>query len=105
MIHTIAEFRRALTPKGTLGATGAGGGAWLGPALQHMKVLAVSPFVSQRLAPVNDKPNRHLNLLRRLIEDGDVTPVVDRTYRLDQTADAIGYLEAGHTHGKIAIPI
>jgi NADPH:quinone reductase-like Zn-dependent oxidoreductase len=34
-----------------------------------------------------------------------VTPVIDRTYPLVETADAIRYLEQGHAAGKIVIQV
>ena len=36
---------------------------------------------------------------------GKITPVIDRTYPLSQTADAIRYLEQGHARGKVIITI
>jgi NADPH:quinone reductase-like Zn-dependent oxidoreductase len=33
----------------------------------------------------------------------EVTPVIDRTYPLSETAEALGYLEQGHARGKIVI--
>jgi NADPH:quinone reductase-like Zn-dependent oxidoreductase len=41
--------------------------------------------------------------LRDLLESGAVRPVIDRCYPLVDSADAIRYLEAGHTRGKIVI--
>jgi NADPH:quinone reductase-like Zn-dependent oxidoreductase len=66
---------------------------------------SLSPFVSQRLAPVNDKPNQDLPFLMGLIEAGVVTPVIDKVYQLNETADAMRYLEAGHVRGKVIVTI
>lgn len=63
---------------------------------QQFKCALLSPFVSQTLAPVNDKSNQDLDFLRELIEAGRVKPVIDRTYVLNEAADAMRYLEAGH---------
>ncbi len=38
-----------------------------------------------------------------LIETGSIRPMVDRTYPLGETADAIRYVEARHTRGKVVI--
>ena len=43
--------------------------------------------------------------LTDLIEAGKVTPVIDRTYPLDQAADAIRYLELGHVAGKVVVTV
>jgi NADPH:quinone reductase-like Zn-dependent oxidoreductase len=46
-----------------------------------------------------------LLVLKELIEAGKVTPVIDRTYPLSQTADAIRYLETGHVRGKVIVSV
>jgi NADPH:quinone reductase-like Zn-dependent oxidoreductase len=44
-----------------------------------------------------------LEEIRSLIETGAVTPAIDRIFSLDQAPEAMRYLEAGSTRGKIAI--
>jgi NADPH:quinone reductase-like Zn-dependent oxidoreductase len=46
-----------------------------------------------------------LHVLAQLIEAGKVSPVIDRTYPLCQTADAIRYLETGHARGKVVVAV
>jgi NADPH:quinone reductase-like Zn-dependent oxidoreductase len=46
-----------------------------------------------------------LDTARQLIEDGVMRPVVDRTYPLEQTAEAHRYVELGHKVGGVAIEI
>ena len=46
-----------------------------------------------------------LESLTGLIEEGKVTPSVDRTYRLDEAQDAMRHLEAGEVRGKVVIVI
>ncbi len=46
-----------------------------------------------------------LAVLKELIEAGKVTPVIDRTYRLSETADAMRHLAAGHAAGKTVIAL
>jgi len=40
-----------------------------------------------------------------MIESGAVTPVIDRSYTLEETAGAVRYVAAGHTRGKVVITI
>ena len=44
-----------------------------------------------------------LTILRDLMQAGKVTPVIDRTYKLSETSEALRYLETGHARGKIVI--
>ena len=46
-----------------------------------------------------------LVVLKELVEAGKVTPVIDRTYPLSKTLDAIRYLEQGHARGKVVITV
>ena len=46
-----------------------------------------------------------LSFLRDLLEAGKMRPVIDRSYSLGQTAEAIRYLEEGHAQGKIVLTV
>lgn len=49
--------------------------------------------------------NQDLTFIKELVEAGKVVPVIDRCYPLNETADAIRYLEEGHARGKVVITI
>jgi NADPH:quinone reductase-like Zn-dependent oxidoreductase len=99
------DLRRALTPKGTLlSSSGDSQGRWIGPVGRMLQAVALSPFVGQRLVPFLARPSRDdLEVMRELIESGRVTPVIDRTYPLSETPEAIRLMETGHARGKIVI--
>jgi NADPH:quinone reductase-like Zn-dependent oxidoreductase len=104
--RSLSHLRRALAPKGTLVIVGGeGGGHWFGLGRQ-LRALVISPFVGQTLRTFIAKP-RHddLEYLRRVIEAGRVTPVIDRTYPLADAPDAIRYLSEGHATGKVVITV
>ncbi len=105
--HSPSECRRALTPKGTLvQISGDSDGRWIGPVDRIIKALVLSPFVSQKMASFTVKPNKEdLQFLKQLIEAGKLTPVIDRTYPLSETPEAIRYLENGHARGKVVIRV
>ncbi len=99
--------RRALTPKGTLLlSSGESSGRWIGPITRILAALVESPFVGQRLVPFIAKRSADdLRVVKGLIESGKVTPVIDRTYPLRDAAEAIRYVEAGHTQGKVVVTV
>ena len=105
--HTLSEYRQVLTPNGALVMVGGpSDNPWLGPLTASVKAYFVSPFVSQKLIfMLADANQDDLNMLRDLMQAGKVTPVIDRQYKLAETAQAIGYLEQGHARGKVIIAV
>jgi NADPH:quinone reductase-like Zn-dependent oxidoreductase len=105
--RSASACRRALTPTGTLVlSSGESDGRWIGPVDRILAAIVLSRFVLQRLSPLIAKPSQaDLLVLKQLIEAGKVTPVIDRTYPLSQTADAIRYVEQGHAQGKVVITV
>ena len=106
--RSLLELRQALTTRGMLiPNSNKGGGRLLGNYLgRAIKALVTSPFVSQKLRPfAATEKAEDLDALRELIEAGKVTPVIDRTYPLHQTADALAYYGTGHAVGKVAIGV
>jgi NADPH:quinone reductase-like Zn-dependent oxidoreductase len=99
--HSLAECRRALTPDGVhIPNSGLGGMGFI------VNAFAQSAFVSQQGRPYLAVPtNQDLVDLKEMIESGQVTPVVDRTYELSETPDAFRYLEDVHALGKVVITI
>ena len=97
--RTLSDCRRELTPKGIMVGVGSG------PS-DLFKMVVVSSVVSQKLAPlVGSQRREDLAVLRELVEDRKVTPVIDRTYALDEVPEAIRYLEHGHARGKVVITV
>jgi NADPH:quinone reductase-like Zn-dependent oxidoreductase len=69
-------------------------------------MVVFSSVVSQKMAPLLGSQRRSdLAVLRELVEDRKVTPVIDRTYPLDEVPDAIRYLEHEHAKGKVVITL
>lgn len=105
----LSGFKRALTSNGTCVMIGGGGpndGGLLGPMGRPIKALLMSPFTSQKMGMfMAELTKGDLGALADLMQAGKVKPVIDRTYPLAQTADAIGYLEEGHARGKVVISI
>jgi NADPH:quinone reductase-like Zn-dependent oxidoreductase len=104
---TLSRLRRALTATGTVVIVGGEeGGNFTGGMNRQLRALALSPFVPQQLTMfIAKQRSRDLERLTELIEAGMMMPHIDRTYRLDQGADAMRHLEAGRARGKIAITV
>jgi NADPH:quinone reductase-like Zn-dependent oxidoreductase len=101
----LSRLRRALTPRGTLVIAGGEGARWTGVGRQ-LRALALSVLIRQRLTMfVSRHRQADLDTLRLLAEGGQIVPVVDRTYPLAETPQAIRRLYAGHARGKIVITV
>jgi len=99
-----SECRGALAPRGTLVLSS--GDGRLSGIDRIVKAMVSSPFVSQRLVTWVANENRgDLLTLKELLEAGKVAPVIDRTYPLSETPEAVRYLEAGHTQGMVVITV
>jgi len=104
----LSVLCRALNPLGTLAIVGGeGGDRWLGGFdRQIVRAPLRSVFSSQRLRAVVAKERiEDLEYLTNLIEEGKVTPVVDRTFPLREAPDAIRCLAQGHASGKIVVTV
>lgn len=102
----LAAVRRVLTPTGTLIPNSGRGGRWLGPLPRIVTARVLSGFTRQHLKPFLSVGKRQdLLTLADLLATGQVTPVIDRTYPLDEAADALRYVGVGHTRGKVLITV
>jgi NADPH:quinone reductase-like Zn-dependent oxidoreductase len=104
---SLSRLRHALTPPGTLVIVGGeGGGRWLGGTDRQIRAMMLSPFVGQKLGTfVNKENHEDMLVLKELVESGEVTPIIDRTYPLVEVPEAIRYLEEGHARGKVVISV
>jgi NADPH:quinone reductase-like Zn-dependent oxidoreductase len=104
--HSLSKCRRVLTSKGTYVMIGGPKGRWIRPMERLLQLLILSPFVSQAMVSRTARWSKDdLCELARLLEAGEVTPVIDRTYPLSAVAEAITYLEEGHARGKVVIEV
>jgi NADPH:quinone reductase-like Zn-dependent oxidoreductase len=103
----LSHLRRALTPRGTLMIVGGEtGGRWLGGFERSLGAVLLSPLVSQKLGMLASRENAgDLVVLQELIESGQITPAIDRTYPLSETPQAIQHLHEGRAQGKVVITI
>jgi NADPH:quinone reductase-like Zn-dependent oxidoreductase len=105
--HSLSECKRALTPRGRLVLIGGpDGGNWVGPLIGWCTAAAVSLFGRKTVIPfIASMARKDLIVLGELLESGKVKPVIDRSYALSETPEAIAYVEQGHAKGIVVISV
>ena len=108
--HSFSERRRILNPNGICVMAGIGGAGWHdGFATRlfgELNAYVGSRFVSQKfIAYIAQFNKKDMLVLADLMRDGKMTPVIDKTYKLNETRDALQYLETGHARGKVVIKV
>jgi NADPH:quinone reductase-like Zn-dependent oxidoreductase len=105
--RSLSHLRRALTARGTLVIVGGeGGGRWTGGFELQLRAALLSPFLRQRLRALTAVDRRQdLLFLKDLIEAGKLTPVINRTYPLNEAPKALSDADEGHGRGKAVITI
>jgi NADPH:quinone reductase-like Zn-dependent oxidoreductase len=106
--RSLAQLRRALTPRGTLVIVGGeGGGRWTGGfERQILRAPLLSLATRQRLRPLTSTARRDdLLVLKDLAEAGKLTPVISKTCALSQAATVLSDANEGHGRGKVVITI
>ena len=108
--HSFSERRRILNPNGICVMAGVGGAGWHdGMAIRlagELNAYVRSRFVSQKFVAYIATLNKaDMTTLGDLMQSGKVTPVIDKTYKLSETPDALRYLETGHARGKVVITV
>ena len=104
--HTMADCRRALTPDGMLILNSSTGAKGIEMLVRLLRPIVLSPFVRQSLRRYLSVPNHEdLLVLKGLVEAGQVTPVIDKTYALHETPEALRYIEEGHARGKVVVSL
>jgi NADPH:quinone reductase-like Zn-dependent oxidoreductase len=109
--HSFSERRRILNPNGICVLAGLGGAGLhegqlsrlVGTFMASLRSRFVAHQKFERYATHTDKTD--LTFLRDLMAEGKITPVIDRTYKLSETADALRYYETGRARGKVVITL
>lgn len=103
--YVISGYQRALKEQGSCVIAG----------FTSMRLLLEHMILGQRKSKIGGKrvglmptmtPNKKdLVCLKELLEAGKIAPVIDKSYPLSETADAIRYLETGRARGKVVITV
>ena len=102
--HSLASYKRVLTPQGKYVCAG-------GTMPQIFQALLLGSWMSKdggkKLGSmgISKVKQEDLVTLGKLLEVGDIIPFIDRGYPLEQTAEAIRYVEDIHPQGKVVITV
>jgi NADPH:quinone reductase-like Zn-dependent oxidoreductase len=100
--RSVLDFRRSLNPRGTYRIVA-------DSIAQFLQAMVVGSMISlvgtKRMGIFMWIPNqgKDLELLGRLLVNGEIEPHIDRRYELSEVPEALAYLEQGRARGKIVI--
>ena len=100
--HPFSAYKRILTKNGIFVMVG-------GPLRQILQILFLGSLMSigsKKFRSFTSKPNvKDLAFIMNLVANTTITPSIDRSYPLEQTAQALRYTADGHVQGKVIITI
>ena len=103
--HSIFAIRRALKPNGVYVTLGGTGWSILGSLLVAPLLARLSGTHMGLLIWWKPFKREDVETLTSLIEQGRVTPRIDRRYPLDEVADALRYVDDGYAEGKVVVTV
>ncbi len=100
--RSISSYRKVMAPKSICVMSG-------GSLSQLLKFMVLGPLYSignKKMRLLSAKPNTSdLEFIIRLVEEGKVRVVIDKRYKLEETLEALRYLNEGHAKGKVVLSI
>lgn len=102
-IATLKDSLQCIRPKGIVCMTGILGGSWTMPEFTPMGDI---PSLGRLTVYMGGANNLDKELLQAFIDDvakGTININIDRTFQLDQVAEAHAYMESNQSKGKIVV--
>lgn len=102
----LSECSRMLEPDGTYVMIGGPKGVWVSPMPRLVAMKLRSLLTGMNTG--NGTARRVLGdlmILRDLLESGQINPVIDRNYKLEEAIDALTYQGTFHAMGKIVVTV
>ena len=98
--RSLSDYKRALNPGGIFVMVG-GSMSTILQAMLFSKLL--STFGTKKLEILAHKPNKDLDALIELYDSGAYQPILEKTYSLSETPEALRLLGEGKAFGKVVI--
>jgi NADPH:quinone reductase-like Zn-dependent oxidoreductase len=99
--YRFSAMKKVLTSNGLILPNSGHGG--MGYVLKAFILASFDQHIGKM--KVADLKTNDLKVIKDLIESGTIAPVIDRTFELDETPEALEYLEKGNARGKVIILI
>ena len=98
---SFGRCRRLLKPRGVYFSSD------FGPLLQNPLLALVTPLLRRKRVafPIPGIDAEIVAYLRALLDSGELKPVIDRRYPLDEIVEAYRYVETGQKVGNVVITI
>jgi NADPH:quinone reductase-like Zn-dependent oxidoreductase len=102
-----AALARILAPGGRgVMSSGDAPNQWIGPMGRVLRGVIAGKRSGRAVLLLTAKWNAEdLAVLAHLVEAGAIRPVIERTYPLASTADAVRHVESGRARGKVVISV
>ena len=95
---SVSACQRALSPNGICAIAGF-------TTMFHLFQVMLFGGKKVSMMETAKADKKDLLFIKELLETGKVVPVIDRTYPLNETAEAIRYLETSRARGKVVITV
>lgn len=100
--RSIYDYKKVLNNTGSYVCTG-------GKGKQLFQAIVLGTFLSskkgQSFQSFLVKPNKDLDIIKTLIEEGKITPIIDRIFSLNEISMAMEYYSKGHSKGRVVLSI
>lgn len=110
--HSLDACKRALKPDGKYVLIGhekfgASGKRFFGLLPRFIRLIFLSLFMKQLRLGRSSVPSRTeaMTILRDFLADGRITPIIDSTFPLRETREALRHLVEGEVQGKVVITV
>ncbi len=103
--HPIADYKRCLSPGGRYVMIGGDNRQIFEALLRSKWTFWGSGRTASPLSIVGSHRSADLHTLRELILKDQLKSVIDRTFALQDAAEAIRYVEKGHVLGKVILTV
>jgi NADPH:quinone reductase-like Zn-dependent oxidoreductase len=104
---SLSSRLRVLEPSGTVVGIGSSDLGGMASIVLGLAEASVRSRLGKQKIPffLSKNSKEDLIVLKDLIEAGKVRPMVDRTYPLNEVAEAMRYLETGHARAKVVLTV